>query len=901
MKRLCRIFWIASVWALALACNPKKEEPDPKPEPVPVITIPAESQAIFSQGISLDAEASAQIPQVKFTATAAWSADVTDTKASAWLSVDPTSGKAGTVIMTVKAKPNEGKADREAVVTLTCGKDVHKFTVSQAGVPDIDVESVTLDITEITLVEGDEADLKATVLPENATDPTVTWTTSDESVATVADGKVTAVAPGTATITAQAGEKTATCAVTVEKRFIPVSSVELDKHTLTLVEGDENSLKAAVLPEDATDPTITWTTSEASVATVTDGQVKALAPGKAIIKARAGEQVDSCVVTVEKRFIPVTSVELNEHSMTLVEGDETTLSATVKPDDATEPSVTWNTSDASVATVDGGKVKTLKPGKVTITAQAGEKSDACVITVEKRFVPVTSVVLDKHALTLVEGDETTLSATVKPDDATEPAVTWTTSDASVATVAEGKVKTLKPGKVTITAKAGEKTDACEITVEKRFIEVISVELNRHSLAIVEGGEAELSATVKPDDATDKTVTWTTSDASVATVNGGKVKALKPGKATITAKAGEKSDACEVVVDKKIIAVTSVTLDEHSLTLTEGDETTLTATVKPDDATDKTVTWSTSDASVATVDGGKVKALKPGKVTITAQAEDQSDACVITVEKRIIEVTSVTLNEHKLTLVEGDGATLSATVKPDDATDKTVTWTTSDASVATVDGGKVKAMKAGKATITAKAGDKSDACEVTVEKKYVAVTSIVLSRTELTLLAGNDASLTATVKPDDATDKTVTWKSSNPSVARVSGGRVTALQVGETTITATAGDYSATCKVTVEYQFVISPQQVTVAGDGQEFTVKVTCPETYEVESMPEWITQVSVSSKTHKFSAPRNPQKTERSGAIVFLDGKGTRLTCTVTQGGYTTEYGDGGTEQVGEGEEIEW
>jgi len=901
MEKLFRIFWIVSVWALALACNPKKEEPDPKPEPVPVITIPAESQAIFSQGISLDAEASAQIPQVKFTATAAWSADVTDTKASTWLSVEPASGKAGTVIMTVKAKPNEGKADREAVVTLTCGKDVHKFTVSQAGVPDIDVESVTLDITEITLVEGDEADLKATVLPENATDPTVTWTTSDESVATVADGKMTAVAPGKATITAQAGEKTATCAVTVEKRFIPVSSVEMDKHTLTLVEGDENSLKAAVLPEDATDPTITWTTSDASVATVEAGQVKALVPGKATIKAQAGEQVDSCVVTVEKRFVPVTSVELNEHSMTLVEGDETTLSATVKPDDATEPAVTWTTSDASVATVTGGKVKTLKPGKVTITAQAGEKSDACEITVEKRFIPVTSVELNEHALTLVEGDETTLSATVKPDDATEPAVTWTTSDASVATVAEGKVKTLKPGKVTITAKAGEKTDACEITVEKRFIEVTSVELSQPSLALVTGDEVTLTATVKPDDATDPAVTWTTSDASVATVIGGKVKALKEGKATITAQAGDQKATCNVTVAQKVIAVTSVALDQHTLTLTEGDETTLSATVKPDDATDPTVSWSTSDASVATVTGGKVKTLKPGKVIITARAGDKSDTCEINVEKRVIPVTSVSLNEHSLTLTEGDEVTLSATVKPDDATDKTVTWSTSDVSLATVDGGTVKTLKPGKVTITAKAGDQSDACVITVEKKYVPVTSISLSQTELTLLADNDASLTATVKPDDATDKTVTWTSSNPSVARVSGGWITALQVGETTITASVGGFSATCKVTVQYQFSISPKQVTASGDGQEFTIRVKCPETYQVESMPEWITQVSVSSKTHKFSAPRNPSKTERSGAIVFLDGKGTRLTCMVTQGGYVTEYGDGGTEQVGEGEEIEW
>ena len=682
---------------------------------------------------------------------------------------------------------------------------------------------------------------------------------------------------------------------------IAVDSITLDKTELNLIEGEEADLKATVLPENATDPTVTWTSSNSEVVTVDGGKVKAQVPGKATIKAQAGELVDSCIVTVEKRFIEVTSVSLDEHTLTMVEGMEADLKATVLPEDATDPTVTWSTSDAAVATVEEGKVKALTPGKATIKAQAGEQVDSCIVTVEKRFIEVTSVTLNEHALTLVEGDEATLSATVKPDDATEPSITWSTSDASVATVSDGKVKTLKPGKVTISAKAGEKSDACEITVEKRFIEVTSVTLNEHSLTLVEGDEATLLATVLPDDATDPSVTWSTSDASVATVTDGKVKTLKPGKVTISAKAGEKSDACEITVEKRFIEVTSVTLNEHALTLVEGDEAVLTASVKPDDATDPSVTWSTSDASVATVSDGKVKTLKPGKVTISAKAGEKSDACEITVEKRFIEVTSVTLNEHSLTLVEGDEAVLTASVKPDDATDPSVTWTTSDASVATVSEGHVKTLKPGKVTIAAKAGEKSDACVITVEKKYVPVTAVSLNQPELTMLADDEATLTATVKPDDATDRTVTWTSSNPSVASVSYGRISALKVGEATITASVGEFSATCKVTVQYQFSISPQQVTAAGDGQEFIVRVKCPESYEVESMPEWITQVSVSGKTHRFKAVRNPSRTERSGAIVFLDGKGTRLTCTVTQGGYTTEYGEGGTEQVGEGEEIEW
>ena len=153
---------------------------------------------------------------------------------------------------------------------------------------------------------------------------------------------------------------------------------------------------------------------------------------------------------------------------------------TVLPADATDPSVTWSSSDASVATVDGGKVKTLKPGKAIITAKAGEKEATCEVTVEKRFIPVSSIALSQSVLTLVEGKEAELKATVLPADATDPSITWSTSDASVATVEAGKVKTLKPGKATITAKAGEKEATCEVTVEKKFIPVSSIALSQRN-------------------------------------------------------------------------------------------------------------------------------------------------------------------------------------------------------------------------------------------------------------------------------------------------------------------------------------------------------------------------------------------------------------------------------------
>lgn len=195
-------------------------------------------------------------------------------------------------------------------------------------------------------------------------------------------------------------------------------------------------------------------------------------------------------------------------------------------------------------------------------------------------------------------------------------------------------------------------------------------------------------------------------------------------ATIAAQSKALSDVkFTAVVETPVVEVAGITLDQTAATLTEGETLTLTATVSPDDATDKTVTWSTSDASVATVANGVVTALAPGTATITAKAGDKEATCVVTVEKKVIAVSGIALDQTAATLTEGETLTLKATVSPDDATDKTVTWSTSDASVATVADGVVTAVAAGTATITAKAGEHSATCVVTVTRKEEPFTGI----------------------------------------------------------------------------------------------------------------------------------------------------------------------------------
>ncbi len=414
----------------------------------------------------------------------------------------------------------------------------------------------------------------------------------------------------------------------------------------------------------------------------------------------------------------------------------------------------------------------------------------CIVlgcTEKETQVEVSSVSLNTSTIEMVEGETFSLVATVLPKDAEYDGVIWASSNASVANVNSGAVSAVKEGTATITASAGGKSATCSVKVSSKIVAVTSITLDKTSLSMQVGETETITAIVSPDNATDKTVEWGSSDVAVATVADGIITAKKSGEATITAKSGSCIAECKVTIT---VSAESVTLDKTSLSLAIGESATLTATVKPDDATDKTVAWSSSDESVAKVDNGKVTAVKSGKATVTAKCGVKTAECAVTVT---VPVSSITLDKTTLSLVIGESFTLTATVKPDDATDKTVTWSSSDESVAKVDNGKVTAVKSGKATVTAKCGVKTAECAVTVT---VPVSSITLDKTTLSLVIGESFTLTATVKPDDATDKTVAWSSSDESVARVDNGKVTAVNAGQAKISAAVGNITTSCNVVV---------------------------------------------------------------------------------------------------------
>ncbi|MBO6299666.1 MAG: Ig domain-containing protein [Lachnospiraceae bacterium] len=635
-----------------------------------------------------------------------------------------------------------------------------------------------------------------------------------------------------------------------------------------------------ILPADASDKTLVWETSDTDVIQLlrvfeTEYTVKAEKPGTATITVTAtngtedtaDDVVKTCTVTVaaaEAPKVDVSSVTLNKTTESLVEGKTTTLTATVAPTDATDKTVTWKSDDTSVATVDdSGKVTAVKAGTATITATAtngtddtaDDKTASCEVTVTEAEAPkvdVSKVTLDQSTVSLVEEETVTLIATVTPRDATDKTVTWSSDKTSVATVdADGKVTAVKAGTAIITVMAtngtddttDDKTASCEVTVtetEAPKTDITGITLNKTSVTLEEGKTESLTATVTPEDATDKTVTWTSSDTGIATVDEeGKITAVAVGNAVIivtatngTESAGDdKTTTCIVNVvaaGTPKTDVTGVTLTKTETNIREGEIENLKYTVAPDDASDKTVTWTSSDETVATVDAdGKVTAVAAGTATITVTAtngtddtaDDKTATCEVTVTAATepkTDITGVTLDKAELTVEEGKTETLAATVTPEDASSKDVIWSSSDDTVASIDAdGVVVAVKAGTATITVTAtngtedtaDDRTATCEVTVTEAETKtdITGITLDKTTVSLEVEQIETLTVTVEPEEATDKNVTFKSSDEKIATVDEeGKITAVAEGSTVIIVTADngtaeaedDKKATCIVTV---------------------------------------------------------------------------------------------------------
>jgi uncharacterized protein YjdB len=434
----------------------------------------------------------------------------------------------------------------------------------------------------------------------------------------------------------------------------------------------------------------------------------------------------------------------------------------------------------------------------TETEQTAEKSGQTVQT-EEELLPDEnkniSVNIDSDKLNLTPGESAVLNAVINGGEAGAEVI-WSSSDTGVAAVsADGTVTAAGVGMTQITASYGGAADTCIVTVAA--VEVTGITLPVSDLVLVEGSNYTLSAAITPENATDKTLLWTTSDSDTVRCDGGVLTAVSPGSATITVRTTNgKSAVCYVNVTAAAAEIESVSLNASEITLRPGDSYTLTAEVTPPSSLTETE-WVSSDSSVAGCENGIVTALSPGQATITVSINGMTAACEVAVVGT--EPVSLTLSETELTLNTGDTYTLTAVTSPDDMPENLLFWESGNENIVSCDNGMLTAHEAGTTYITVRVSNGPEAV-CTVNVVDVQPESVSLDITELTLKPGDLYTFTVTVYPAEAADTVLVWETDNPAAVNIVGsdGSILAAGEGSAVITVTAGNgICASCAVTVK--------------------------------------------------------------------------------------------------------
>ena len=507
---------------------------------------------------------------------------------------------------------------------------------------------------------------------------------------------------------------------------------------------------------------------------------------------------------------PVREIHLDLHDETLFVGDELTLGTDY------DGGILWTSSDETVASVDAdGRVTGVSAGLVTITATSEKDAGISAETTITVGDHVTKITLPSSSFELLTGSdraEASLNASAYPETALEPGLRYESSDPAVVTVDEnGTLSAVGAGAATVTVTALDEVydtpAVCEITVKRG---VSSITLNETERELYLNEKLTLSAEVSPADAEDASYTWSSSDSAVATVNEkGLVQALQPGQATILCTANDGSGVtgkCELSV---VVGVRKIELETKTLTLLlDGpaalEQGKIVCTVLPENSSFPDLDWSSSDESIAVVDGdGTVRAVAPGKATITGMTTDPKMAgkikvaCAVTVGSA---VRNVSVDWGVDTIPKGTARKLVCTIEPEDAHNAKLQWTSSDEKILRVDAnGNVRALGVGSASITCTTTDGTELSQSHTYEVIQGVTSLTPDeRGTILIFAGKSTTLHVSAKPDDATDKSVSWSSNDSDIAEVDdSGTVTGKSAGLTYITATARDGSGeSCKFNI---------------------------------------------------------------------------------------------------------
>jgi uncharacterized protein YjdB len=648
------------------------------------------------------------------------------------------------------------------------------------------------------------------------------WSSSNESIAYVYKGKLTANDVGEVLITAKYGEREVSVVVDVD---MP-RRIELSKETVSLQKGGTEQVTVTATYSDGTTEVVTdkatWTTSNEAAADVIKGKITGYAAGETTITAAYGNKQATLKVDVDSAL----KLSLNKQEIFLKKSatEQLTLTATYANGSTEDISsrAEWSSSDEAIVYVYKGKLTANAVGEAKITAKYGDKQITMTVDVE---VP-RLLKLNKDNVTLQTGltEQLTLMATYA--DGTSEDVTstakWSGTDDTIAYTTAGKITAYKSGEANVTATYGGKSVTAKVQVDiPSYLKVSKKTINLQVGAV---DTVVLTATFldgREVDVTSKAV-WTTSSNTIADVSSGTITGSDTGSATITASYGTRT----VTIQVSVGVLVSLSADNTELALRKGAAQPIVVTAKYKDGSTKDVSadavWSSSNNKAVTVENGKVTAKDSGVSEITATFDGKSVSVTVNVDTASSLTASTTY--VILDLNEVKQISILAVDSLDGERDVTneVEWKSSNNQVVQVSKGLITPAARGKATVTATYGGKS----VTIAVEIGVVQKLEVDRRFISLKTGDNVTviLTATLADGSTRDvtSTATWKTASYKVADVIKGTITATGSGKTTVTGTFGGKAIGLPVDVNTLKYLKTDVVKVdLNEGEEVQIVAT--------------------------------------------------------------------------------
>ncbi len=731
-------------------------------------------------------------------------------------------------------------------------------TVTQNTVETVDVtpETAALAPGETQQLTAVARDADGLAIPGR----TASWLSESPGVATVnASGVVTAVSVGTATIRATIDGVVGTALIAVQQKA--VASVTVTPPNASVLRNNTVQLTAVARAADNSillGRTITWISDAPAIASVNgNGLVTGVAIGTATIRAVIDGVTGSATIQVESR--PVASVTVQPAASAVIEGNTVQLTAELKAQDGTVltgRTVTWSSSAAAIATVNGnGLVTGVQVGQATITATAEGVSGTAVVNVQAK--PVQTVTVTPTSVSLMVGDTVRIAAELRAADGsliTNRKPVWSSSDDAIATVdTDGLVTAVARGNVTITATAEGKQGTSSVSVTDP---VATVTLAPDSAKLIQGDTLTFVATTRASDGTvitGRVIAWSSLNPAVASIDPatGKVTAVAVGTTQIVAMVEGKADSAKVTVDPK--PVTSVTIQPANPSVILGGTLQLTGELKAADGTvlsGRPVQWTSTDQTVATVTNtGLVSGLKVGSTTIRLTSTNEGVFGEVVLQVVDQPVASVVVTPPTANMFVGDTLRLNAlTLAADGVTDlqRSVTWSieaiTGDASISA--SGLVEALAPGTVRAIATAEQKADTSIITISLKPVNV--VTVSPKPVNIIEGQTQAVSAALQASDGTPLTrqVTWTSRNSGVATVTSSGLTTANVqgvlaGSAYVVAEAEGKSDSTLVTVTQKpvntVVMAPNPLSVeVGQTQAVTASLQASDGTPLSRQVTW-------------------------------------------------------------------